>query len=178
MALLLERLRAEDIPLLRPLVVYDGHRYSEEHARAFMENSDHLAFVAKLDGKAIGLLYGYKLTRMDDLPPQFFVYSVDIHPEYQDRGYGTKLFQYAVDYARENGFSECFVLTEKSNRRACRVYEKAGGVAAAEDCVEYDIVFNSREKRWGTRHVDACASRAKAPPGILGLCARVQARGR
>jgi len=98
-----------------------------------------------LDGEVVGLIYGYKLTLLDDPLPQFFVYSVGVHSDYQDRGYGSALFQYAVDYAHKNGFGECFVLTNKSNRRACRVYEKAGGVASSDDAVEYDIVFKREE---------------------------------
>ena len=142
---MLERLRAEDIPLLRPIIEDDRHQYSPERICAFLGNRGNLAFVAKLDGKVIGLIYGYKLTRMDHQPPQLFIYSVGIHSDYQNRGCGTKLFRYVVDFARENGFSECFVLTNKSNGRACRVYEKAGGVAASDDAVEYDIVFQREE---------------------------------
>jgi len=90
------------------------------------------------------LIYGYALTRLDGKEPQFFIYSVDIHPAYQDRGYGSRFVQYVVDWARDNGFSESFVPTDKDNPRACRVYEKAGMKHSENDCdrmyvVEYKV---------------------------------------
>ena len=43
-----------------------------------------------------------------------------------------------IDF-KENGFSECFVITDKGNKRACRVYEKAGGKNDFEDEIVYVI---------------------------------------
>ena len=106
----------------------------EENVKKFLSQPQNIAFVAKLDGKTIGLIYGYMLTRMDEKGPQFFIYSVDIHAAYQDRGYGTRFIRHVLDWAEKNGCSESFVLTDKDNPRACRAYEKAGMTHSENDC--------------------------------------------
>jgi len=97
-----------------------------ERLRDFLEYPQNLAFIAQYQGEVCGLIYGYSLMSLTE-GPQLFVYSVDVLNRFQNRGIGSKLFQYVVDYGRANGYSECFVITDKGNQRACRVYEKAGG---------------------------------------------------
>ena len=114
--------------------------YSCASVHAFLSKNQIIAFVARLDGITIGLLYGYVLERMDGKTPQFFVYSVDIHPGYQDKGYGSLLVQYTVDWARNTGCCESFGFTDKDNPRACRVYEKAGMTHSTGDCDRMYVV--------------------------------------
>ena len=128
-----EILQEKDIPSLKEII--EGFmKYNLEQIKVFLSEKQNIALIAKIDDKTIGLIYGYSLTRMDGKAPQFFIYSVDIHPAYQDKGYGSRFVQYAVDWARNNGFSESFVPTEKDNIRACRVYEKAGMTYNEKDC--------------------------------------------
>jgi len=130
MKLSFDPLHESDIPAIRWVFEdTDGFEgFNSEHIRAFLSEKHNIALIAKLDGAVIGLVYGYSLTRMDGTSPQFFIYSVDIHPDYQDKGYGGRFMQWVVDWARDNGFIESFVITDKGNPRACRVYEKAGMV--------------------------------------------------
>jgi len=95
---------------------------------------DVIVFEAKLGDKNIGLLYGYSLARVDDRPPMFFVYSVEIYPEHQNKGYGSRFMQYVIAWAAENGFGESFLMTEKDNISACRIYEKVGMTHSKSDC--------------------------------------------
>ena len=114
--------------------------FNPENIKAFLSEKQNIAFVAKLDGKVIGLIYGYSLACMDNIAPQFFIYSVDIHSEYQDKGYGSYFIEYVLNWARENGFSESFVFTNKDNPRACRAYEKAGMTHSKSDCERMYVV--------------------------------------
>ena len=128
-----ETLTEADIPSIREII--EGFMaFNYERIKSFISEKQNIALIAKLNGTAIGLIYGYSLTRMDGKTPQFFIYSVDIHPNFQNKGYGSRFVQYAVDWARDNGFSESFVPTEKDNPRACRVYEKAGMKHSDKDC--------------------------------------------
>jgi len=104
----------------------------------FLEYPQNLAFIAKYNDEVCGFIYGYSLMALD-AAPQLFVYSVDVFSDYQNKGVGSKLFQYVVDYSRDNGFSECFVITDKGNKRACRIYEKAGGKNDYDDEIVYVI---------------------------------------
>ncbi|MCL2462961.1 MAG: GNAT family N-acetyltransferase [Defluviitaleaceae bacterium] len=133
MDLTFELLSENDIPQIREII--EGFmEYDPEQIRAFLSEKQNYAFVPKLGDKVVGLIYGYSLTRMDGKSSQFFIYSVDIHPDYQDRGYGSQFALHVVDWARDNGFSESFVITDRDKPRACRVYEKAGMKFSENDC--------------------------------------------
>jgi len=108
--------------------------FSVEQIKTFLSEEQNIAFVARLDGEIIGLIYGYSLTRMEDASPQFFIYSVDIHDAHQNKGYGQRFIKFVLDWAKENGYCECFVLTNKDNPAACRAYEKAGMEHSETDC--------------------------------------------
>jgi ribosomal protein S18 acetylase RimI-like enzyme len=107
----------------------------------FVKYKQNLAFIAKYNDEILGFIYGYSLMSLDS-DPQLFIYSVDILNKYQNLGIGSKLFQFVVDYSKANGFSECYVMTDKSNKRACRIYEKAGGKNDYEDEIIYVIKNN------------------------------------
>ncbi|MCL2402016.1 MAG: GNAT family N-acetyltransferase [Oscillospiraceae bacterium] len=139
MNLSFERLQTKDIPATRE--VFED-TYSYEQTLKFLSEKQNIAFVAKLDGVVIGLIYGYELTCMDKERPQFLIYSVDIYDAYQDRGYGQEFVKFVVDWARENGYCESWVLTHKDNPRACKVYEKAGMTHSETDCERmYEVAY-------------------------------------
>lgn len=139
--LVLRLLTIADIPMLQEIIIDDEGSFSAGQLKRFMDISGNLAFGAILRDKIIGIVYGYSLCQINNPRPQFFVYSVAIHSSYQNRGYGSRLFQYVVNYCRENNYDEVFVPTDKSNARACRVYEKAGGKNDFDDEIIYVIKF-------------------------------------
>lgn len=104
----------------------------------FLEHPHNLAFIAKYNNEVTGFIYAYSLMSLNN-DPQLFIYSVEVVSKFQNMGIGSKLFQYVVDYSKENGFSECYVITDKGNKRACRIYEKAGGKNDYEDEIVYVI---------------------------------------
>lgn len=104
----------------------------------FLQYPQNLGFLAKCNDEIAGFIYGYSLMSLN-INPQLFIYSVEVLSKFQNIGIGSKLFQYVVDFSRENGFSECFVITDKGNKRACRIYEKAGGKNDYEDEIVYVI---------------------------------------
>ncbi|MCL2415292.1 MAG: GNAT family N-acetyltransferase [Defluviitaleaceae bacterium] len=113
----------------------------------FLEYPHNLAFIAECNDDICGFAYGYSLISLDS-EPQLFIYSVDVLERFQNMGIGSKLFQYIADYSENNGFSECFVITSKDNKRACRIYEKAGGASDYENEIVYVIKHkNSENKR-------------------------------
>ena len=111
----------------------DGARLKD-----FLKHPQNLAFIATCRGEVCGFIYGYSLMSLTTAP-QLFVYSVDVLSRFQNNGIGSKLFQYVVDYSKENGYSECFVITDKGNKPACRIYEKAGGKNDYDDEIVYVI---------------------------------------
>jgi GNAT superfamily N-acetyltransferase len=136
-----ESLQEHDILQLRD-ISEEFQDVELEGMKKFLSEKQNIALVAKLDDKVIGYLQGYALTDYDGHYTRFFIHSVDIHEEYQNKGYGSRFIQFAVDWARDNGFDETLVPTEKSNPRACRVYEKAGLKPSENDCDRiYEIKY-------------------------------------
>jgi len=76
--------------------------------------------------KVIGCIFGYSLTMIDEAEKEFYIYGVDIHPDYHGKGYGTQFMKFVLNWAKENGFRESTVQTGIENIAACRCYEKAG----------------------------------------------------
>jgi len=141
MSLTFEMLQSGDIPQINEIVEW-WTDCNHDQIKKFLSEKQNIAIVAKLDDKVIGLIYGYSLTCFDCDKSQFFIYSVDIHEKYRDSGYGSKFVKYAVDWARDNGFSESYVLTDKGNPGACKVYEKAGMKhSKADDTRLYEISY-------------------------------------
>ena len=141
MGLTFQMLREDDIFQINEIIEW-WTECNHDQIKEFLSGKQNIAITAKLNKKVIGLIYGYSLTRIDERKPQFFIYSVNIHETYQDKGYGSKFVKYVIDWAKENDFSECFVLTNKDNPRACRVYEKAGLVHSESDCERmYEIIY-------------------------------------
>jgi len=141
MSLTFERLKEEDISQINEIIEW-WTECNHEQIRKFLSEKQNIAHVAKLDSKVIGLIYSYSLTCFDCDEPQFFIYSVDIHEKYQNKGYGSQFVKYVVDWARDNGFCESFVLTNKSNPRACKVYENARLIYnKADDVRMYGIEY-------------------------------------
>lgn len=138
MNLSVELLQEKDIYQLKVIIeeeAFDGYSaFDFVQVKTFLSEKQNIAIIAKLDDKIIGLIYGYSLTGFDGKSPQFFIYAVDIHKDYQDKGYGSRFVEYVVNWARDNGFCESWVLIDKDNHRACRVYEKAGMRHSEKDC--------------------------------------------
>lgn len=133
-----------DIPAMEEILTVSSGRFEPKAFADFLAVGGDLAFGAVVRDRIIGLIYGYTLCRPDGRKPQFFAYSVDVHPDFQSKGIGSAFFQYAVDWCRENGYSEVFVSTDRGNPRACRVYEKAGGKSEHTDEVIYVIEFKEQ----------------------------------
>ncbi|MBI4416557.1 MAG: GNAT family N-acetyltransferase [Euryarchaeota archaeon] len=86
--------------------------------------------VADADGRAVGFVLWAPA-----LEPAWFDPGVEgwaelqelhVHPEFQNRGIGTRLVRAAIRQARGAGCEAMYLETEESNGAARRAYEKAG----------------------------------------------------
>jgi GNAT superfamily N-acetyltransferase len=135
-------LKTEDISDMKSVIEDDGMVFDAENLRAFFNRPWNYAFGCFVGDKIIGLAYAYDLQRPDGRH-MFYLHSIGLLTGYRDKGLGTKFFQHIADYARNNGFSEIFVITDRGNPRACRIYEKAG----AKNDYENEIVYVMNFKR-------------------------------
>jgi GNAT superfamily N-acetyltransferase len=119
----------------------------DEHGEPFswlsFNTSNWLMFIM-LDGEIIkgGLTVACKtpglriLNGRDDLAD---VWDIRVHPEYQRRGIGTKLFQRAIKWSRRNGYRQLCVETQNVNVKACRFYLKQGCTLGAVNRYAYHL---------------------------------------
>ena len=138
---IVRRLTVDDIPHMKEVIEDDNMEYSPQAIEAFITKAGNYGFVVLVDGNIVGFAYAYELVRVDEVAPMLYVHSVGLLPAYQNKGLGTRLMAYITAYAKEHGFSECFVITDKGNARACRVYETVGGKSAYENEIVYVMDF-------------------------------------
>lgn len=98
--------------------------YNKDSLEKFIENKENYLFAGVKDNKVIAFLYGYGMLRPDG-KRMFYIHSVDVLPEYQSKGIGTKLMEYTLEYIKaEKKYYKYFVLTEENNIKACKLYQK------------------------------------------------------
>ena len=54
------------------------------------------------------------------------VWDIRVHPDYQHRGYGTRLFEKAIEWSKSERYKQLCVETQNINVPACRFYLKQG----------------------------------------------------
>lgn len=143
MEVLFRQLEEGDIQVMGPMIEDDGMEYCPEHLRRFFRSPNTCAFGAFADKELIGMAYCYFLPRLDG-KTMFFLYSIGLLPQWQNQGIGSRFMDWLSDYGKGAGCSELFVITDKGNPRACRIYEKAGGKNDYDDEIVYVIDYEKR----------------------------------
>ena len=103
----------------------------------FADRRHHLA-VAIDDGVVVGMASGVHYVHPDKAP-QLFINEVGIAPTHQGRGLGRQLVDLLVRLAGDLGCTEAWVLTDRTNVVAQRLYERAGAATPPDPCVMYTI---------------------------------------
>lgn len=117
-----------------------------EYTASFLRNPLNYLLVAVWDGIFVGVLIGYELQRPETPHPKFFVYEMEVLEAQRGRGIGKALINHFKEICKERNGSEIFLMTNRSNIAAMRLYMSTGGVQEGEDNVlfVYDN-FNSDE---------------------------------
>lgn len=129
-------LESKELDFMENILNEDNMIFNIDYLINFMKNENTYGFVTKEKEKIIGFAYGYSLLRPDG-KIMFYLHSIDILPDYQDKGYGIGLLSFIKDYSKKIGCSEMFIITDKGNSRACHIYEKLGGKNECEDEIVY-----------------------------------------
>ena len=129
-------LEEHEVKLMKEVLEDDNMIFNLDFLNSFIKDPNSFGFIAKEENTIVGFAYGYTLLRPDG-KNMFYLHSIGMLPNYQDKGNGTGLLSYIKDYSKALGCSEMFVITDKGNPRACHVYEKLGGKNDYEDEVVY-----------------------------------------
>ena len=114
-------------PEIYPIIYPDwGARQVEEIEKAY-QDTEKTTLVAELNGLVVGLLV-YQLHPVDQTGE---VQLLAVHPDYQNRGIGTDLNNYALKEMKSSGIKMAVVGTggDPSHAPARRSYEKSGYTA-------------------------------------------------
>ena len=74
-----------------------------------------------------------------DKPPELWINEVGVAPAFQRKGVGTSLIRALFAIGRELGCAEAWVLTERTNQAATRLYTSLGGFEPPDETVMFSF---------------------------------------
>ncbi len=92
----------------------------------FVGSESAILLLARKGDDGCGLLRAHILPRYDSKEPEILLHEIDVSTNYQRQGVGFALIEKLKEIAREQKASEIWVITNRSNEAAMRLYEKAG----------------------------------------------------
>jgi ribosomal protein S18 acetylase RimI-like enzyme len=110
--------------------VFDGP-VDRALAAEFLDDPRHHVAVAIDDGAVVGMATAVHYVHPDK-PPELWINEVGVAPTHRRLGLGRRLLAALLDHARTLGCRAAWVLTERDNVAARRLYAAAGGVEADE----------------------------------------------
>lgn len=106
-------------------------------ARAFVDDPRHHLAVAIDDGVVVGFVSAVHYLHPDKARPELWINEVGVAETHQGRGLAKRLMAAVLEAGRGLGCSVAWVLTERDNAPAMRLYASAGGVEAPKDAVMF-----------------------------------------
>ena len=132
------RLKAGDESLLAEiLMTFRKESTSPIRAENFLSSIDNYIFACINNSLLIGFALGYRLPRFDAQADMLYIHEVSVSEEYQCQGIGKKLMEGLQEICGIEGLSKAFLITNKSNMAAIKLYLSAGGVANSDDDIVY-----------------------------------------
>jgi aminoglycoside 6'-N-acetyltransferase I len=104
--------------------------------REFLRDDRHHLVVAIDDGLVVGFVSGLHYVHPDK-PPELWINEVGVAPSHQRRGLGKEMLKTIFDIGVELGCREAWVLTDRSNTAAMRLYGSFDGNEDPEDTVMF-----------------------------------------
>ena len=135
----IKTLTKDDLGLLMNVAddVFDN-RVDEIFAREFLNDPRHHIVVAISEGVIIGFASAVHYIHPDK-PPELWINEVGVASLYHKQGIGTAIMKEMLQLGRELGCKNAWVLTERNNEPANRLYTSVGGKIDEEDTVMYEF---------------------------------------
>jgi aminoglycoside 3-N-acetyltransferase I len=115
---------------------------------------ERMIFLVALDGlEPVAFVLAHELPRRHGDPFELFVYELDVWPAYRRRGVATALLRELERLALARGIRAGFVLTDRRNEPAMRLYRSVGGRRPHENVLwefEYGPSREGRAEPWPT----------------------------
>ena len=101
--------KKNDLEFMEEVLIDDNMVFDIDNLKGFLNDTSSFGFIAKENNKIIGFAYCYTLLRPDG-KTMFYLHSIGMLPNYQDKGYGSKLLSFIKEYSKEIGCSEMFLM--------------------------------------------------------------------
>lgn len=99
-------------------------RPNKSHLEGLLKKNSFFAIVAMHEQKVIAGLTAFVLDQYHSALPLLYAQDLAVMKSYQRKGVGTKLMEFAVRYARENGFQQMYIQAELEDDYAVDFYRK------------------------------------------------------
>ena len=99
---------------------------------AFLRDPRHHLAVAVEDNVVVGFVSAVHYVHPDKPRPELWINEVGVAPTHQGRGLGKDLVRSILERARGIGCAEAWVLTDRSNIAAMRLYSSSGGTKPSD----------------------------------------------
>jgi aminoglycoside 6'-N-acetyltransferase I len=106
----------------------------------FLRDPRHHLAVAVNKGAVVGFASGVHYVHPDK-PAEMWINEVGVAPTHQGRGLGKAVVRALLEHAKRLGCREAWVLTDRSNHAAMRLYSSAGGEQAPGDHVMFNFAL-------------------------------------
>jgi ribosomal protein S18 acetylase RimI-like enzyme len=97
---------------------------------AFLSDPRHHLAVAIEAELVVGFVSAVHYAHPDKPRPDLWINEVGVAPTHQGRGLGRDLLHAVLEAGRQIGCSEAWVLTDRSNTPAMRLYSSSGGTGS------------------------------------------------
>lgn len=106
--------------------------------RAFLADPRHHIAVAIEEGEIVGFVSGVDYVHPDK-PRELWINEVGVAPSHHRRGIGRQVLECMLSHARSIGCRQAWVLTERQNIAAMRLYNSARGFVHMPETVMFDF---------------------------------------
>ena len=140
MAIEIKILSPDDVGVLMHVApgVFDDP-IDRERAEEFLMDPRHHLAVAVEDGLVVGFVSAVHYLHPDKPRPELWINEVSVAATHHRRGLATRLLRSLFDVARGLGCSEAWVLTDRANTAAMRLYAAAGRTQEPNDHVMFEF---------------------------------------
>jgi len=137
-------LRAADEPVLGttgPDVFDDA--LDSRATKEFLNDPRHHLVVAVDDGAVVGFASAVHYVHPDKPRPELWINEVGVAATHRGLGVGRAIVKSLLNLGRELGCAEAWVLTDRGNNAAMRLYGSNGGIEAPTDQVMFTFRLTS-----------------------------------
>jgi ribosomal protein S18 acetylase RimI-like enzyme len=120
--------------------------FNPAYLKKLLARPENVLIVAEQDGVPVGFLLAYLLDRVDRDQKMVCLYEIDVAESYRQRGIGRAMIETLKSLCKHENAMEAWVITDRSNLAAVRLYQSTG--AATADPIGDEVVYVYGPENW------------------------------